>query len=99
MVASTAATWIEVGKVSLLDWLALTWSFGWLSTPARVESEASTSFMFMLELVPEPVWKTSMGNSSWWSPAMISSAPWLIAVGLVRADDAELGVDRGPRPS
>ena len=35
VVASTAATWIEVGKVSLLDWLALTWSLGWHSTPPR----------------------------------------------------------------
>ena len=33
MVAVTAATWIEVGKVSLLDWLALTWSLGCASTP------------------------------------------------------------------
>ena len=57
-----AATWIEVGKMSLLDWLALTWSLGWASTPARLASEASTSFMFMFELVPEPVWKTSTGN-------------------------------------
>ena len=32
--ASAAATWIAVGKVSLLDWLALTWSLGWTSTPA-----------------------------------------------------------------
>ena len=32
--ASVAATWIEVGKVSLLDWLALTWSLGCTSTPA-----------------------------------------------------------------
>ena len=71
MVASTAATWIEVGNVSLLDWLALTWSLGWHSTSA---SEASTSFMFMLELVPEPVWKTSIGNASWCFPPMISSA-------------------------
>ena len=33
--ASTAATWIALGKVSLDDWLALTTSFGWHSTPAR----------------------------------------------------------------
>ena len=32
---ASAATWIEVGKVSLLDWLALTWSLGCTSTPAR----------------------------------------------------------------
>ena len=30
---SVAATWIAVGKVSLEDWLALTWSLGCTSTP------------------------------------------------------------------
>ena len=35
--------------------------------------------MFMLELVPEPVWKTSIGNSSKWSPAMTASAAAVIA--------------------
>ena len=49
--------------------------------------------MFMLELVPEPVWKTSMGKASWCSPPMISSAPRGDRVGLLLADDAELGVD------
>ena len=33
--SSTAATWIALGKVSLDDWLALTTSLGWHSTPAR----------------------------------------------------------------
>ena len=74
MVASTAATWIAVGKVSLLDWLALTWSLGCTSVPARAARLASTSFMFMFELVPEPVWKTSIGKASWCSPPMIVSA-------------------------
>ena len=37
--ASTAATWMEVGKVSLLDWLALTWSLGWTRTPVRSANE------------------------------------------------------------
>jgi hypothetical protein len=37
---------------------------------------ASTSFAFMFELVPEPVWKTSIGNWSSSSPdAMRSAAP------------------------
>ena len=31
---SAAATWMAVGNVSLLDWLAFTWSLGWTSTPA-----------------------------------------------------------------
>ena len=50
--ASAAATWMAVGKVSLLDWLALTWSLGCTSTPARPASEAITSLAFMFELVP-----------------------------------------------
>ena len=99
MVASTAATWIEVGKVSLLDWLALTWSLGWHSVPARVASEASTSFMFMLELVPEPVWKTSIGKSSWCCAADDLVGSGRDRLGLVLGDDAELGVDPAPRPS
>ncbi len=68
VVAVVAATWIAVGNVSLLDWLALTWSFGCTheaSAPSdRCTSEASTSFMFMLDDVPDPVWKTSSGNWS-----------------------------------
>ncbi len=47
-----------------------TWSFGWTSSPASV---AITSFAFMLELVPEPVWKTSMGNWSSNSPVAMRS--------------------------
>ena len=35
---------------------------------------AITSLVFMFELVPEPVWKTSIGNASSCSPATISSA-------------------------
>ena len=48
----------------------LTWSFAWTSSPARV---AITSFAFMFELVPEPVWKTSIGNWSSNSPAAMRS--------------------------
>ncbi len=45
------------GNTSLLDWLALTSSLGWTSRPRRSPaSEASTSFMFMFDEVPEPVW-------------------------------------------
>ena len=82
--ASDAATWIAVGKVSLEDWEALTWSLGCTSTPARAASDAITSLAFMLELVPEPVWKTSIGNASSWSPAATSSA----AVSMARAGSA-----------
>jgi hypothetical protein len=49
----------------------LTSSFGWTPSPA---SEAMTSFAFMLDEVPEPVWKTSMGNWSSSSPAATRSA-------------------------
>src|SRR3954451_2985512 len=73
-VAVVAATWIDVGNVSLLDWLALTWSLGCTSTPDRFASDASTSFMFMFEEVPEPVWNTSMGKWSRCWPATISAA-------------------------
>ncbi len=47
-----------------------TWSFGCTSSPA---SAAITSFAFMFELVPEPVWNTSIGNWSSNSPAAIRS--------------------------
>ena len=49
----------------------LTWSFGWTPLPA---SAAITSFAFVFELVPEPVWKTSIGNWSSNSPAATRSA-------------------------
>ncbi len=48
----------------------LTSSFACTSSPA---SAAMTSFAFMFELVPEPVWKTSIGNWSSCSPAAIAS--------------------------
>ena len=45
----------------------LTWSFGWAPSPARL---AITSLAFMFEEVPEPVWKTSIGN---WSSCLPSA--------------------------
>ena len=69
-IASVAATWIDVGKTSLEDWEALTWSFGCTLRPSdSVARVASTSLVFMFELVPEPVWKTSIGKSASKSPA------------------------------
>src|SRR3954469_7491666 len=47
-----------------------TWSFGCAPSPARF---AMTSLAFMFELVPEPVWKTSIGNWLSWRPSAISS--------------------------
>ncbi len=49
----------------------LTWSFACTSSPASV---AMTSFAFMFEEVPEPVWKTSIGNWSSSSPEATRSA-------------------------
>ena len=53
---AVTATCTEVGNTSLLDCEQLTWSLGWVSVPASVARVARTSFMFMFELVPEPVW-------------------------------------------
>ena len=65
----SAARWTADGKTSFELWPMLTSSFACTSSPA---SDAITSFAFMFELVPEPVWKTSIGN---WS----SCSPWAIA--------------------
>ena len=46
-------------------------SFAWTPSPA---SAAMTSFAFMFEEVPEPVWKTSIGNWSSSSPFAMRSA-------------------------
>ncbi len=75
-----AATCMADGKTSLDDCEALTSSLGCTLTPRRsLARVASTSFMFMLLDVPDPVWNTSMGNS--WShwPAATSSAASLMA--------------------
>ncbi len=45
-------------------------SLAWTASPARV---AITSLAFMFEDVPEPVWKTSIGNWSSSSPAAMRS--------------------------
>ena len=45
-------------------------SFAWTPSPARL---AMTSLAFMFEDVPEPVWKTSIGNWSSSSPSAIRS--------------------------
>src|ERR1700691_4528618 len=50
----------------------LTWSFGCTLEPA---SAAITSFAFVFVEVPEPVWKTSIGNCASCLPAAISPAP------------------------
>ena len=60
--ASVAAMWVDVGNVSLEDCDMFTSSLGCTVTPLRSQIEAITSLAFILELVPDPVWKTSMGN-------------------------------------
>ncbi len=61
-----AAMWVAVGKVSLDDCDMFTSSLG-CNDPAWPRWDAITSLVFMLELVPEPVWKTSMGNCRRWT--------------------------------
>src|SRR3954452_21412157 len=68
--SSTAARWTAEGKTSFDDWPMFTWSLAWASSPARL---AITSFAFMFDEVPEPVWKTSIGNWSSCSPFATSS--------------------------
>ena len=60
----------------------LTSSFAWTSSPASV---ASTSFAFMFDEVPEPVWKTSIGNWSSSSPAAIRAAAAAMRSALSRS--------------
>ena len=73
--------WSAAGKVSLLDWLRLTWSLGCtglllpITPPASsIARLAITSFTFMLVWVPEPVCQTFRGNSGSKRPDATSSA-------------------------
>ena len=56
---SSAARCTALGNTSLEDWPMLTWSLACTPSPA---SAARTSLAFMFDEVPEPVWKTSIGN-------------------------------------
>jgi hypothetical protein len=54
-----AATWMAVGITSFEDCPKFTWSLGWTApVPSRatVRQAATTSLVFMLEDVPDPVW-------------------------------------------
>lgn len=78
--AAVAAMWIDDGNTSFDDWDALTWSLGWTSRPSRSPaSVATTSLVFMLDDVPEPVWKTSTGKCSSQRPSATSAAASWIA--------------------
>ena len=95
---SVAATWIVVGNTSLLLCEALTWSFGCTSIPeARVARVAITSLAFMLELVPDPVWNTSIGNWASCAPAATSSAAAAIAAARSLAPARRCGRSPAPR--
>src|SRR3954467_12993449 len=69
--SSSAARCTALGNTSLEDWPMLTWSLACTPSPASV---AMTSLAFMFDEVPEPVWKTSIGNWWSWRPCAISSA-------------------------
>ena len=56
---SSAARCTALGKTSLELCPMFTWSFGCAPSPARF---AMTSLAFMFDDVPDPVWKTSIGN-------------------------------------
>ena len=60
-------------------------SFACTSSPA---SAAITSFAFMFELVPEPVWKTSIGNWSSNSPAAMRSPAAAMRSALSRSSSS-----------
>ena len=77
---------MAVGKVSLLDWLRLTWSLGCTGdllpgAPPRasIARLAITSLAFMLVWVPEPVCQIRRGNSPSRAPLATSSAAATIA--------------------
>ena len=80
--ASAAATCMAVGKVSLDDWLMFTESLGCRGRSSSAPRSAAswlprlarTSFMFMLDWVPEPVCHTTSGKSASWQPSRTSSA-------------------------
>ena len=52
--------------------------------PALATSEAITSFAFMLDDVPDPVWKTSIGKASSCLPSETSPAAAMIASAVSR---------------
>ena len=81
----TAARWTAEGKTSFDDWPMFTWSLGWAPSPARF---AMTSLAFMFDEVPEPVWKTSIGNWSSCSPAATSSPAARDPLGDVGVEEA-----------
>ena len=62
----TVATCIAVGNVSLDDYDLFTWSLGCTTVESPniyIALLDSTSLVFILDCVPEPVYHTTNGNS------------------------------------
>ena len=84
-VSITAAMCITVGKTSFDDYDLLTSSFGWISFEPRLPPIISialfeiTSFAFMFDCVPDPVYHTTNGKWSSSLPYFTSSAALTIA--------------------
>ena len=76
---------ITVGKQSLLDWLWLTWSFGWIylspifPPKSWIALFAITSFAFIFDCVPEPVCQTTNGKCSSSLPSITYCDAYTIA--------------------
>ncbi len=100
VVSITAAMCIAVGKVSLEDWLTLTWSFGWTGvlepiSPPRISIArlAITSLAFMFDCVPEPVCQTASGKCSSSLPSITSCGGLRDRVGEFPVELAEFALD------
>ena len=118
-IVSTSATCITAGNTSFDDCERLTSSFGWTgffdpTTPPAIwiARFAITSFAFMFDCVPEPVWKATSGNSPSSAPSTTSRAARSISAAFaasstpsfeVRARRGELaepeGADHRPAPA
>ena len=90
--SSSAARCTADGKTSFDDCPMFTSSLAWTASPASV---AITSLAFMFDDVPEPVWKTSIGNWSSSSPAAMRSPGGRDPRRLLGVEQAELGVHAG----
>ena len=70
------------------------------AAPAAEEFQPahSTSFMFMLVCVPEPVCQTLSGIPVRMPSALTSSAATMIAIGHVRIEQVEIAIDHSTGP-
>ena len=87
--SSSAARCTALGNTSLDDWPMFTWSLGCAPSPASV---AMTSLAFMFDEVPEPVWKTSIGNCASCLPSRDLVAGRGDPLREVGVEQAEIGV-------